>query len=105
MIKQLIAASAFSAGMLLAGAAMAQAPNPGAYQRPGDREGTPAWHQRGETAGDMYTHALNTLYAHGFHAVRHLSLQDGAVHAMAVTPNGRLRPVAVVPGTDRIEAG
>lgn len=86
MIKQLIAASVFSAGVLLAGAATAQAENRAPIR---GVSSAPAWHQRGEAVGDMYTDALNTLYAHGFHAVHDLSMQDGTVQAIAVTPTGQ----------------
>lgn len=119
MMRQALATTAFTAGVLLAGAAMAQTQAP-TMQTPSaspmqqtqpTTNNAPVWHAhpRAEAhavrVGTMYTDALNTLYAHGFHGVHHLSLQRGDVHAMAVTPNGHRRSVTVEPNTHQIQVG
>lgn len=129
MIKQTLAMTAFTAGVLLAGAAMAQAQAPAMHRpampapatqgpsapaMPQARPATstpPVWHahpraeQRAVRIGSLYTDALNTLYARGFHGVHQLSLQNGDVRAMAITPNGTRRPVTVEPETHQIQVG
>lgn len=112
MIKQVLAMSAFGIGLLLAGAAMAQT-QPSMAQQPANRmmSSPPVWHdnvraeRRAENVGDLYTGALNTLYAHGFRGVHHLSLKNDAVQATAITPRGAQRRVLVQPGTHQISFG
>lgn len=113
MLKQILAAAVLGFGLMASGAAMAQTAAPmGAPANDASmNQPPPAWHpnmrreHRAERVGDMYTDALNTLYAHGFHGVHHLSMQNGAVMASAVTPNGARRQVVVHPDTDRISIG
>jgi len=57
------------------------------------------------TRSEIYTFALNDLYAHGFHGVHHLWMNDGAVHATAVTPNNARRRVTVQPESGQISLG
>lgn len=102
MIKHVLASSAFAAGMLLAGAAMANTPMPG---QPATGMHAQQYNHGGEPIGNLYTHALNTLYAHGLHGVHDLAMQNGVVHATGLTSRGRRVQVAVAPGSDRIEQG
>jgi len=122
MFKQALAASTVSAGILLAGAAMAQTRQPPMQQAPMNQAPMQApmnrpmangsswnhgWNGREHAQRDsrLFTDALNTLYAHGFHGVHHLSMRHGNVVATAVTPNGRLRHVTVEPETQQIRLG
>jgi hypothetical protein len=67
----------------------------------------PAWAQptQGNSVANAYTNALNALYAHGWHAPRHLTLLNGEVHAVAMSRNGQRQPVVFHPGTDSISVG
>ncbi|HTW69659.1 MAG TPA: hypothetical protein VME47_07230 [Acetobacteraceae bacterium] len=57
------------------------------------------------TRSEIYTFALNDLYAHGFHGAHHLWMSNGGVHATAVTPNGARRQVIVQPESGQISLG
>lgn len=91
MTQQLLAASVLTGSLLLSGVALAQAQEP-------------AWNTSDQVIqiGNDYTDALNTLYAHGFHGVHHLRMQNGTVQALAATPRGQVRHVSVVPGSDQV---
>lgn len=109
MIKHALASSAFAAGTLLAAAAMANTPMPaqpasGMHARQYNRSGM-RYDRGGEPVGNLYTHALNTLYAHGLHGVHDMAMQNGVVHATGITSRGRRVQVAVAAGSDRVEKG
>lgn len=91
MFKQVLASSVFATGVLLSGAAMANT--------------TLRYNRRDENVGDIYTHALNTFYAHGLHGVHDLMMRNGTVDAAAITPRGRRVRVTVQPYSDRIKRG
>jgi len=121
MIKHALVVSVLSAGMVIAGSALAQPPeSPPAgpmtqYRTAGsyDNNGYGAdWQSNADgmqwpnaTRGDAFTFALNDLYAHGFHAVHRLWMGEGGVHAFVVTPNGVRQQVTVQAGSGRISLG
>lgn len=91
MFKQVLASSVFAASVLLSGAAMANTAMP--------------YNRSDANVGDIYTHALNTFYAHGLHGVHDLTMRNGTVDAAAITPRGRRVRVMVQPYSDRIQRG
>ena len=84
MKMSLLAVSA--AGLLLAGASAACATTPRA-------------------AGNVYTSALNTLYAQGWHDVSHMRISNGMVTATAMSPHDHQRNVTVNVGAGTISPG
>jgi hypothetical protein len=103
MIKQAVATTLFAAGVLFAGAAMAQT-YPPTNVAPAWNYNTAAGYSTG-SIGDTYTTALNDLYSHGFHGVHHLWMQNGMVNAAVVSPHGVQRSVTVNPGSGQISMG
>lgn len=94
MTRLVLASSVALAGMLVAGAAMAQ---------PWQYNSTIEAHAA--RTGDLYTTALNELYSQGFHRAHAMWLQGGMVHATALNAQGQPTTVTIDPGTGQVSFG